>query len=400
MKHRVCVVTGTRAEYGLLSGLMRQIADDPELELQIVATGTHLVRSFGMTLQHIERDGFSINRKVRIPVGDSETDAISSMAAAMRGLSRAYGELKPHIVVLLGDRTETFAAAATAVACRVPIAHIHGGETTLGAIDDVCRHAITKMSHLHFAAAEPYRRRIIQMGESPARVWCAGALGLEAARRVPLMSLEQLEDSLGLVFRRPAFLVTYHPVTLEEHSSAQHARELLAALDAFPKAGIIFTQANMDPGHQALNDAVSAYARRHAERAIFVPNLGQVRYLSALRCVDVVIGNSSSGLIEAPAFGLPTVNVGDRQKGRLMADSVICCPCSRQEIRAAIARALSPATRRRLSGVRNPYGDGTSTSVQILRAIKRSLKKGIVLGKPFHDLPPMTSKVQRRRRAV
>ncbi len=382
----ICVVTGTRAEFGLLSGLMRAIADDPELTLQVIATGMHLSPEFGLTYRAIEEAGFTIDEKVEMLLSsDSPVGIATSIGVGTIGFALALRRLSPDLIVVLGDRFEVLAAVQAALVACIPVAHVHGGELSEGAIDDSIRHALTKMAHLHFTATEEYRRRVIQLGESPDRVHAVGAPGLDAIGRVPLLTREQLEQTLGVTLASPSFLVTYHPETLRPDASAAAMGELLAALDEFSGATIVFTKPNADTGGRVIGQAIDAYVRRHPGRAVAHTSLGQQRYLSALRHVDLVIGNSSSGLIEAPSFRIPTVNVGDRQRGRIRAASVIDCAPQRGAITDAIRQALSPAFRRVVEGASNPYGDGEATG-RIVAILKRTDLAGLVV-KRFHDLP-------------
>jgi UDP-N-acetylglucosamine 2-epimerase (non-hydrolysing) len=341
---RICVVTGTRAEYGLLRWLMTEIRADARLRLQVVATGTHLERAFGTTARDIEADGFTIDRKVPLRLrGDSPAQVTAAAGRALAGLGAAFAELRPHLVVLLGDRYEALAAAQAALLARIPLAHIHGGETTFGAIDESMRHAITKLAQLHFVAAPPYRRRVLQLGEAASRVFCFGPIGADNFRRLPLLDRPALARALDIPLPGPLLLVTYHPTTLGRVAPARAVAQLLAALEGFPQASIIFTGANADPGHAAIAPLYRAFIARHPGRAHYFPSLGQLRYLSALRAAAAVVGNSSSGIIEAPLCGTPTVNIGDRQRGRLRAPSVIDCAEERIAITRAISRALGPA---------------------------------------------------------
>lgn len=342
MTRRIGVVTGTRAEYGLLYWLMKEIDADPDLELQLLVTGMHLAPEFGLTYTQIEADGFRIAAKVEMllssdtPVGIAKSTGLGTI-----GFADALDRLKPDILVVLGDRFEILSAVTAATMHRIPIAHIHGGESTEGAIDDAVRHAITKMSHLHFTTAEVYRNRVIQMGESPDRVFLVGVPGVEHLNRLPLMSREELEQDLDFPLQAPVLLVTYHPVTLEGSPEAT-VRELLAALDAFPECRVVFTMPNADAGGRCIVPMIEDFVAAHPERARSFVSLGQVRYLSLMKVCDVVLGNSSSGLLEAPTCGTPTVNIGNRQKGRLRPESVIDCAEDRDSIREALALALSP----------------------------------------------------------
>ncbi|MEW6466991.1 MAG: UDP-N-acetylglucosamine 2-epimerase [Pseudomonadota bacterium] len=383
---RVAVVTGTRADYGLLYWLIRDLHAASEFELQLVVTGMHLMPEFGRTIEVIERDGFPIAATVDLELSSDTPEAVArAMGVGMIGFASCFARLAPEIVVILGDRFEMLAAASAAFVQRVPIAHIHGGEVTEGALDEGFRHAITKLSALHFTAADPYRRRVIQMGELPERVFNVGAPGLDHLRRTALLEREALEQALALELGAQNFLVTFHPATLDTEDAASQCRSLLAALDAFPEARIVFTLPNADPGGRAIMPLLEDYVAHHAERCRLFASLGQLRYLSLLRQVQVVIGNSSSGIIEAPSFGAATVNIGDRQQGRLRAASVIDCGTGVAEIEAAILQALSPAFRDSLADVENPYGAGDASG-RMLDVLGRA-DLAALQRKPFYDLP-------------
>jgi UDP-hydrolysing UDP-N-acetyl-D-glucosamine 2-epimerase len=385
-KRKICVVTGSRAEYGLLYWLMREIQSDSELELQVVATGAHLSHEFGLTSTTIEDDGFEINAKVEMLVSsDTAVGIAKSIGLGVIGFADAFERLRPDILVLFGDRTEMFAAAQTALVARIPVAHLSGGELTEGAIDEAIRHSITKMSHMHFVSAEPYRQRVIQLGEDASKVMNFGSTGLDNIRKLPLLGLEELERAIGFALDKPSFLVTFHPATLGFRSSADAMSAVLAALDRFPDARIIFTQANSDADGRALHAMVEEFSARHPQRVKSVVSLGQLKYLSAIKHCDVVIGNSSSGLIEAPALQRPTVNIGPRQDGRLRAPSVIDCDESVESIVQAIQTALSPGFRSVLERTTSPYGDGNA-SERIKTYLKNVQLEGILM-KRFHDLP-------------
>lgn len=385
MKRKVCVVTGTRAEFGLMRWLMEDIRSAPGLELQVIATGMHLAPEFGLTYREVEEAGFSIDVRVEMLLSaDSGTAVAKSMGLGLIGFADAFARLAPDVIVVLGDRFEIFAAAAAALVAGIPVAHLHGGETTEGAFDEALRHSVTKMSHLHFVAAEEYRRRVIQLGEAPERVFLVGGLGVDAIVRTPLLGRAALEESLGLRFADRNLLVTFHPATLDGPSSNSQMAELLAALDELPDTRLIFTMPNADTGGRELAAMVDAFVASHPNARAYA-SLGQQRYLSCLRFVDGVVGNSSSGLAEAPSFRTGTVNVGDRQKGRLQAASVINCLPDRAAIREALRTLYSPAFRQALSQVTNPYGDGGASS-RILRVLQEHSLMGIVK-KSFHDLP-------------
>ena len=383
---RICVVTGSRAEYGLLQWLMEEIKSSGELELCVVATGMHLSPEFGSTYRQIERNGFVIDRKVEMLLSSDSPSGISkSMGLGLIGFSDAYEDLKPDLVVVLGDRFEIFSAAVAALVSCIPIAHIHGGEVTEGAFDDALRHSITKMSSLHFVATEQYRRRVVQLGESPDRVFNVGALGVGNIRRFDLLSREEFENSISFKLAQKNLLVTFHPVTLEPNAAEEQFKGLLSALDRLEDTNLIFTKANADTGGRVVNELIDEYVGSHSIRAVAFASLGQLRYLSALKYVDGVIGNSSSGMIEAPSFKIGTVNVGDRQKGRIRADSVIDCDVGADDILRAIKRLYSLDFQARLLDASNPYGDG-DVAGKIVEVI-RSTSLPEMTKKPFIDIP-------------
>ena len=383
----ICVVTGARAEYGLLYWLLKEIEADPDLTLQLVATGMHLASRFGLTWRAIEDDGFNIDAKVDIDLGDDSARGVArSLGLGTIGMAEAFERLKPDIVVVHGDRFEVLAAAQAALLARLPVAHIRGGELTEGALDDAMRHAITKMAHLHFTASEAYSTRVIQLGEGPERVFTVGALGLEAVHEMPPMSPVELERSLGFPVGETTFLVTYHPATLGRIEPAQAVDELTAALDHFPNATIVFTGVNADPGHDAIANRIRDYAAHRLGPTHYVESLGQPRYLALMRVSAAVIGNSSSGIVEAPALKVPTVNIGERQKGRLRAASIIDCQETRGAIHDAIKKVLEPEFRARLAQTVSPYGDGDAAG-KIKTILKQTNLDGIVV-KRFFDLSP------------
>ncbi len=385
-RRKICVVTGGRAEYGLLYWLMREIADDPALELQVAVTGMHLSPEFGLTVREIEKDGLPIAARVEMLLSsDSAVGITKSMGLGLIGFADAFERLAPDLIVVLGDRFEILAAAQAALFARIPLAHIHGGELTEGAADESIRHALTKLAHLHFVAAEPYRRRVIQLGEAPERVFLTGAPGLDTIGRIELLSREALETDLGMSFSRPNFLVTYHPATLSGSAPEEAFEELLAALDAFPQSSVIFTRPNADTHGRGLNDCIDRYVAARPERAKAFMSLGQRRYLSALKWADAVIGNSSSGLTEAPLMKCPTVNIGNRQGGRLRAPSVLDCGEGRSQIESAIRQALSPAHRAVADQGVSVYGHGDASSCIV--AVLRSVPLTGLITKPFYDLP-------------
>ncbi|OHC75506.1 MAG: UDP-N-acetyl-D-glucosamine 2-epimerase, UDP-hydrolysing [Rhodospirillales bacterium RIFCSPLOWO2_12_FULL_58_28] len=384
MTRSVCVITGSRAEYGLLSWLLREIRDDADLELRLIVTGAHLSPEFGETWRVIEEDGFAINAKVDLHLsGDAPPDIARSMSAALTGMAKALGEIKPDIAVVLGDRFEIFAAAQAAMLNRIPLAHIHGGELSEGAMDDAMRHAVTKMAHLHFVAAEPYRRRVIQLGETPERVFCVGAPGLDNIAYLDLLSRPELENAIGHKLGKRFLLVTYHPVTLMETSTA--INELLATLDMFPDYNILITGVNADPGHKDIASRLKSYADGQPDRVSLRASLGQLRYLSAMKHAAAVIGNSSSGIIEAPAIKTPTVNIGERQSGRIRGATIIDCGESRNEIAAAVRKAVSHEFRETTQSAVHPYG--TPGVAARIKAVLKDFPLEGILVKRFHDLP-------------
>lgn len=384
MKRKICVVTGTRAEYGLLCGLMKEIDSDPEMALQVVATGMHLSPEFGLTYKLIEEDGFKIDKKVDMDLSsDTPAGIARSMGLAFAGFADVFAELAPDIMVLLGDRFEILCAAATASVTRIPIAHIHGGERTEGVFDEGFRHSITKMSHLHFTATEDYRRRVIQLGEHPDRVFDVGALGVENISRFELLSRADLEESIGFSLGERCVLVTFHPVTLQKSATGTQFQNLLDAIDATPDLRVIFTKANADTEGRVINTMIDDYISRCEEKAVAFDSMGQLRYLSAMQYVDAVVGNSSSGIVEAPSFKIPTVNIGDRQKGRVRSGSIIDCSPAKDAIVQAIQRALSSEFVRGIRNTQNPY-ERENTASNIKEIIKGFDLRGI-LKKEFYD---------------
>jgi GDP/UDP-N,N'-diacetylbacillosamine 2-epimerase (hydrolysing) len=384
MKRKICVVTGSRADYGLLRWIMQGIKDDSELSLQVVATGMHLSPTFGLTYREIEEDGFFIDRKVLALSDDDSPVGISvAMSNVLEGCAEAFHDLQPDIIVVLGDRFEIFASVSAALVARIPVAHLHGGESTVGAFDEALRHSITKMSQLHFVAAREYRDRVIQLGESPGNVFLVGGVGLDNLKNLRLLAKQELEASLNLKFYRKSLLITFHPVTLEDETEESQITELFSALSELEDTTLIITFPNADTGGQSLIKIIEEFGLKHKNAKIF-PSLGQVRYLSCLSVVDGVVGNSSSGLIEAPSFKKGTINIGDRQLGRLQASSVINCLPERASILAAIRKLYSNDFQLQLSETINPYGEGGGSSkvVEILRTVSIN---GIVK-KSFHDL--------------
>lgn len=385
MTRRICVITGTRADYGLLRLVMQGIKDDPELTLQIIATGMHLSPEFGLTYREIERDGFQIDRKLEmLSSSDTPVGIAKSMGMALIGFADVLNDLKPDVIVVLGDRFEIFSAVAAALVACVPVAHLHGGETTQGAFDEALRHSITKMSHLHFVAAEDYRRRVIQLGEDPDRVFLVGGLGVDTIKRTKLLNRAELEESLGFKLGMKNLLITFHPATLETTTAADQMADLLGALAAQGDTQLVFTLPNADTEGRMLIRMIEEFVGVHPNAHAY-PSLGQLRYLSCIAHFDGVVGNSSSGLLEAPSLQKGSINIGNRQHGRLQASSVINCAPARRDIEAALRILFSPEFQANLSQVSNPYGEGGATE-KVIRIIKNYAIDGIVM-KSFHDLP-------------
>lgn len=385
MTRKICVITGTRAEYGLLHWVMQGIQDDPDLTLQIIATGMHLSPEFGLTYREIEQDGFQIDRKVEmLTSSDTPVGIAKSMGLGLIGFADALNELKPDLVLLLGDRFEIFSAAAAALIARMPVAHLHGGEATEGAFDEAMRHSITKMSHLHFVATEAYRQRVIQLGEQPDRVFLVGGLGIDSIKRLKLLDRVGLEAALNFKLSQKNLLITFHPATLESGTATDQMAELLAALAELKDTGLIFTMPNADTDGRALIKMVEHFVLQHPNARAY-KSLGQLRYLSCIAHVDGVVGNSSSGLLEVPSFKKGTINIGDRQRGRLQADSVINCEPNRLDITAALQRLYATDFQARLSHSINPYGEG-GASEKVVETTKHYPLAGLAK-KAFHDLP-------------
>ena len=381
---RIGIMTGTRAEYGLLKPLMQEINKDNDLELYLIVSGMHLSPEFGMTYQEIEEDGFEINAKVEMLLSSDSPAGISkSIGLGVIGFADEFQRADLDMLILLGDRYEALSAAICAMVMRIPIAHLHGGELTEGAIDEGIRHSITKMSYLHFTSTEQYRNRVIQLGENPERVFYVGALGVENIKKINLMTKEELERSIHFEIDENTVIVTYHPVTLENNTVEE---QFLKVLDRNPKIRMIFTKANADTNGRIVNELIDKYAAQNSERACAFMSLGQKRYLSALKYCRIVIGNSSSGIIEAPSFGKPIINIGDRQKGRICADSVINCGYTQQEIQQAMETALTKEFENKASNCRNPY-EKENTAANIISVIKDYLLNDkIKLKKGFYDI--------------
>ena len=379
---KIAVFTGTRAEYGLLYWLLKDIQAAPDMQLQLIVSGMHLSPEFGNTYHEIEEDGFFIDEKVEILLSsDSAVGVAKSMGLGVLGFTDSLQRLSPDVLIILGDRFEALAAAQTAMIMRIPVLHLHGGEITEGAYDDAIRHAITKLSYLHAVSTDEHKRRVIQLGEHPSRVDNVGALGLDHLKRTKFMSRIELEESLDFHLGPSFFLVTYHPVTLADEPPESSFRELLKALDRFPEYKVIITYPNADDVGRKIIPLIEGYAEANPDRVLAIKSLGQVRYLSALNLCSAVIGNSSSGIIEVPSFYRPTINVGARQKGRMAAPSILNCAPQDDDIAKAITDALS-IEESELERVINPYGDGQSCG-KVLRMIRSADWSAL---KTFHDL--------------
>ena len=383
---KICIVTGSRAEYGLLYWLMKSIDSNPNLELQIIVTGMHLSVDFGLTYKEIEKDGFIINKKIETVLSSDTSSAVSkSTGIGLISFADAYNELNPDIVLILGDRFEILPAAISATFSNILLGHIHGGETTEGAFDESIRHSITKMSWLHFVATNEYKKRVIQLGENPKRVFNVGGLGVDSIKKTSLLSMNELTKVTNIHFKEKNLLVTFHPVTLEKNNSQKSLMALLRALENFDDIGIIFTMPNADPGGSFVKKLIHEFAFNYKERVIVFNSMGRLNYLSALQFVDGVVGNSSSGLIEAPTFKIGTINIGDRQTGRIKAKSVIDCAPSESSIIEAINLLYSKKFQKKLSLIENPYGNGNS-SITIVKILEEDLNiNELHLQKHFFD---------------
>lgn len=382
---KICVITGTRAEYGLLRWVMQGVRDDPDLRLQIIVTGMHLSPEFGLTYKSIVEDGFNIDRKVEmLTSSDTSVGIAKSMGLGLIGFADALDELRPDLIVVLGDRFEIFSAVSAALIAHIPVAHLHGGETTEGAFDEALRHSITKMSHLHFVATEVYRNRVIQLGEQPDKVFMVGGLGVDGIKNLQLLERDALERALDFKLGSRNLLITFHPVTLEFSAAENQFRELLNALNELRDTHFIFTLPNADSESRVLIDMVQQFVSQNKHSRAY-SSLGQLRYLSCMAHVDGVVGNSSSGLLEAPSFKKGAINIGDRQRGRLQAKSVINCDPTASDIRVALEHLYSEEFQSSLKWVTNPYGDG-GASAKVVNLLKCQSLDGIIK-KSFYDLP-------------
>lgn len=384
MKRKICVITGTRAEYGLLRWVMEGIHKEETLTLQIIATGMHLSPEFGLTFKNIEKDGFKIDRKIEmLTSSDTSVGIAKSMGLGLIGFADALNDLKPDLIVVLGDRFEIFAAVSAAMVARIPIAHIHGGEATEGLIDEAIRHSLTKMSHLHFVAAKEYQSRVIQLGEQPENVFLVGGVGIDNIKRINFLQKNELEECLGLKLGKKSLLITFHPVTLESKTAVEQMEELLAAVEALKDTQLIFTLPNADTDGRKLITLIHEFVAQHTNAHAYT-SLGQIRYLSCIKYVDGIVGNSSSGLLEVPSFKKGTINIGERQRGRLQASSVINCEPTRKSITKALQKLYSHEFQVSLENTVNPYGEG-GASEKIVSTVK-SVALDNLLKKRFYDI--------------
>lgn len=385
MKKKVFVITGSRAEYGLLQGLIKRFDDSNSFDLKIIVSGMHLLDQFGGTAKEIKKDGYKISHKVYMDLkSDSEKDISYAISKGIKGFSDIFEKEKPSLVIVLGDRFEIFSAAVASMIYRIPIAHLHGGESTETLIDEPIRHSITKMSHLHFTSTEQYRDRVIQLGENPSKVFNVGAIGIDNIFDLKLHSKKELENIINFKFNKTNLLVTYHPVTLEKGTSKKYFKNLLRAINSLPETNIILTKANADMEGDLINELIEDYTEKNPTKSVSFSSMGQVNYLSAMKYVDGVVGNSSSGIIEAPSLKVGTLNIGNRQKGRIKATSIINCGSSYKEIQMGLEQLLSAPFKKKLSRVNNPYGKG-GTAEKIFNIINNEVLEGL-LKKEFFDL--------------
>ena len=382
----ITILTATRAEYGLLYPLIKKLEESKKYNVKLVVTGAHLAPEFGLTYREIEKDGIEIDKKIEILLSSDTPAAISkTMGLALISFADYFKDSKPDALIVLGDRYETLAVCCAAMNERIPIIHLYGGETTEGAIDEAVRHAITKMSFLHFTSTEQYRKRVIQLGENPERVFCVGAIGIENAMKKKLMTREELALSLDFKLDGDYAVVTFLPVTLDECSAQKQYEQVLKAFDRHSNMKYIITKANADSGGRIINQMSEEYAQKH-DNVYVIESLGMVRYLSALKYAKMVIGNSSSGLVEAPSFRIPTINIGDRQRGRICAESVINCNPEEEQISLAMEKACSEEFRSTVKHTINPYGDGNASD-KMIKIIDQFMSKDIIeLKKKFYDL--------------
>nr|WP_275846785.1 UDP-N-acetylglucosamine 2-epimerase [Sulfurimonas sp. SAG-AH-194-I05] len=384
MPRKICVVTGTRAEYGLLYWLMKEIQEDSDLELQLIVTGMHLSPEFGLTYKTIEKE-FKIHKKIEMLLSsDSAIGITKSMGLAQISFGEAYAELQPDMLVVLGDRYEIFSAVSAAMIANIPISHLSGGETTEGAFDESIRHSITKMSHLHFTANEVYEKRVIQLGEEPQRVFNVGGMGIDNIKKLELLTKEAFEKSIDFSLASKNIVVTFHPVTLENTTAKEQFQELLSAINTLKDTHVIFTKANSDTDGRIINSMIDSYVKENTSTSIAFTSLGQLRYLSSLQYVDAMVGNSSSGLAEAPSFKVGTINIGDRQKGRMMAPSIINCDATKESILTAFEKLYTKEFAQIIQNTQNPYGNGGASKK--VKDIIKNISLENILKKTFYDI--------------
>lgn len=383
---KISILTSTRAEYGLLAPIIKKLEKEPQIDVRVVATGTHLSPEFGMTVNEIKSDGVCVDKEIPILLSSDTQEAVSkSMGLALVSFSDYFSECKPDALMVLGDRYETLAVCIAALNAQIPIIHLHGGEATEGAIDEAVRNAITKLSYLHFTSTEVYRKRVIQMGESPERVYTSGAMGVENALKTKRLSKAELEASLGCSLEDRFAVLTFHPVTLENHTAQVQINELLKVMEKYSDITFLCTKANADTDGRKINECLKKYTETHNNAYLF-DSMGMQRYLSAVSHAEFVIGNSSSGIIEVPSFKIPTINIGDRQKGRIQAESIINCSPEANSISNAIKQALSPPFRESLNEVINPYGQGNTSDIIVRVTKDYLLNNKLRLQKKFYDI--------------
>jgi GDP/UDP-N,N'-diacetylbacillosamine 2-epimerase (hydrolysing) len=382
-KRKICVITGSRAEYGLLYWLMKEVQKEKKLQLQLIVTGMHLSSKYGLTYREIEKE-FKIDKKINMQLySDTNLGILKSMSRAQTMFAKTYKKLKPDIVVVLGDRYEIFSATTAAMILKIPLAHIHGGEITKGSWDDPIRHCISKMAQIHFTATKEYRNRVIQLGEEPNRVFNIGGMGIENIKKLKLFNREEFEKSINFKLNKKNLLISFHPVTLENDSLKQF-KELLSAIDDLVDTNLIFTKTNSDLDGEKINKMIDQYVSKNSYKSIAFSSLGQLRYLSAMKHVDAIVGNSSSGLMEAPSFGIVTINIGDRQKGRIEAKSVIGCQPNKNDIKRSLKKIYIKNFQKKLKFIVNPYDNGL-TSIKIVKVLK-NIKIENITKKNFYDI--------------
>ncbi|MFM2225334.1 MAG: hypothetical protein RJA07_1536 [Bacteroidota bacterium] len=384
-KIKICIVTGSRAEYGLLKPLIKLMIKDNDFDVKVVATASHLEKRFGYTYKEIEKDNISIHQKINISIGETSADNINqSFSKCVSKFSTYFVENKPNYLLILGDRYEMLAIAIAAYIHQIPIAHINGGEATSGTMDEGFRHSISKLSSLHFPSTENYRQRLIQLGENPTTVFNVGVLSVDNIKNFKLLLKNELESSINFKFTYPTAIITFHPVPLDKKSSINQLKDILNALNSFPNLSLLFTKSNADIDGNKLNELIKEFVSKR-KNAILIDSLGMQRFLSSLKYVDIMIGNSSAGIVEMPYFKKPTINIGERQSGRLKAQSIIDCSADKKEIVKAIEKSLMPKFLKSCENVESIFGDGKA-SEKIIKQLKLNFGK-INLKKEFYDLP-------------